>query len=126
MKNRKSIGKTYLGKKQRTSIEKKKEKAEEKKKINPWRGGKDTDASQFSISKPDNERNIESAQTTMFKTKNNLAKFNESKNKGFGGKSDHYSDSEYIELSQKFSTVTDGKMFKNELGSQQIHEKREN
>lgn len=49
----------------------------------------------------------------MFKTKNN-EQSKEGKNKGFDRKSDHYSDSEYIELSQKFSTLTDGKFFKNE------------
>ena len=49
-----------------------------------------------------------------------MGKFNESKNKGFDRKSDHCSDSDYIELSHKFSTVTDGKFFKNERASQQM------
>lgn len=54
-----------------------------------------------------NPRKIESAETTLFKTKNNLAsRFNDSNNKGFDHKSDHYSDSDYVELSQKFSTLT--------------------
>lgn len=37
--------------------------------------------------------------------------FTSSISKGFDRKSDHYSESEYIELSQKFSTLTDGKFF---------------
>lgn len=98
-------------------------------KLNPWRTSntkeEQTDGgghSQFSNSKIEESRHIESAQTTLFKTKNNLAsKFNESKNKGFDRKSDICSDSDYIELSNKFSTVTDGKFFKNELASQQIN-----
>lgn len=47
----------------------------------------------------------------MFKTKNNLGtKFSETKHPD--RRSDNYSDSEYVELSQKFSTLTDGKFFK--------------
>ena len=58
IKNRKSLGKNYLPKKQKSHIDKKKEKVQEKTKakakLNPWRGGKESDASQFSISKADN------------------------------------------------------------------------
>lgn len=107
----------------KSSIQKKKEdKNKTKAKLNPWRTNtKDvqTDGSQLEISKHE-QRNTESAQTTLFKTKNNLvSKFNESKNRGFDRKSDHYSDSQYVQLSQKFSTLTDGKFFKNEQGSNQ-------
>ena len=49
-----------------------------------------------------------SPNTTQFKVKNEFAS---SISKGFDRKSDHYSESEYIELSQKFSTLTDGKFF---------------
>lgn len=57
---------------------------------------------------------MDSAKTSLFNTKNNLVnKFNESKNKGFDKRSEIYSDSDYVELSQKFSTVTDGKFMKN-------------
>lgn len=53
-----------------------------------------------------------SAQTSMFKTNDQLVRNHNETNKGFGIKSDHYSDSEYVERSQKFSTITDGKFFK--------------
>jgi hypothetical protein len=42
---------------------------------------------------------------------------NDSK-KGFDHRSDLHSDSDYVELSQKFSTVAEGKFFKTELNSQ--------
>lgn len=51
---------------------------------------------------------VSSPNTTQFKVKN---EFTESISKGFDRRSDHYSESEYIELSQKFSTLTDGKFF---------------
>lgn len=80
-KNKKSIGKPS---KNRSNMEKKikaEEKVKTKAKLNPWRSkAKDTQTdggSQFSMSKVENERNVESAQTTLFKTKNNLVnKFN--------------------------------------------------
>lgn len=55
----------------------------------------------------------------MIKTKLNTAKhFSDTKNLGFDKRSsDHYSDSQYVQLSQKFSTLTDGKFFKNELAN---------
>lgn len=60
----------------------------------------------------------------MFKTKNNLAKkLAETRNKGFDIKSDNYSDSEYAEMSQKFSTVSDGKFFKSGFISQTLQDK---
>lgn len=50
----------------------------------------------------------------MVKTKNNVgSRFTDTKNMGFDKRSDQYSDNEYVELSQKFSTLTDGKFFKN-------------
>ena len=56
----------------------------------------------------------------MVKTKNNMgSRFTDTKNMGFDKRSDHYSDNDYVELSQKFSTLTDGKFFKNELGTHQ-------
>lgn len=90
-------------------------------KVNPWRSNNkrdiQTDGGKITQTKIENERKVESAQTTLFKTKNNLATkkngLNESKNAGFDRKSDHHSDSEYFQLSQKFTTVTDGKFFKN-------------
>lgn len=58
IKNRKSLGKNYIPKKQRSSIEKKVTKKEDKGKgkgkLNPWRGGKNTEGSQMSISKIEN------------------------------------------------------------------------
>ena len=57
----------------------------------------------------------------MFQTKNNLAKkLTETKNKGFDLKSENYSDSEYAEMSQKFSTLSDGKFFKGGFISQTL------
>lgn len=67
------------------------------------------------------ERNTETAQTTsMLKTKNIHSRFTD-KNVGFDKRSDQYSENEYVELSQKFSTLTDGKFFKNELNANQDH-----
>lgn len=53
----------------------------------------------------------------MIKTKLNTAKhFSDTKHLAFDKRSsDHYSDSQYVQLSQKFSTLTDGKFFKKEL-----------
>jgi hypothetical protein len=60
----------------------------------------------------------------MFKTKNNLgSKFSETKHPD--RKSDHYSDSEYIELSQKFTTLTDGKFFKHSQVNNNLHQEVE-
>ena len=53
------------------------------------------------------------------KTKNFCSRFTDTKNGGFDKRSDHFSENEYVELSQKFSTLTDGKFLKNELGSYQ-------
>ena len=55
----------------------------------------------------------------MLKTKNFVSRFTDTKNGNFDKRSDNFSDNEYVELSQKFSTLTDGKFFKNELGSNQ-------
>lgn len=67
-KNRSSVEKT-IG-------QKKEEKAKVKAKLNPWRTNHEketlTDASHLEISKHESDRNTESAQTSMFKTKNNL------------------------------------------------------
>jgi hypothetical protein len=62
----------------------------------------------------------------MLKTKLNTAKhFSDTKNMGFDKRSsDHYSDNEYVELSQKFSTLTDGKFFRNELANNCSNENR--
>jgi hypothetical protein len=50
----------------------------------------------------------------MMKTKLNMgSRFTDTKNMGFDKPSDNCSDNEYVELSQKFSTLTDGKFFKN-------------
>ena len=62
-------------------------------KMNPWRNvAKDTDTSQFSMSKA--EKSLDSSKTTLLKTKNKLPpKQNDSRNKGFDKKSEHFSDS---------------------------------
>jgi hypothetical protein len=64
------------------------------------------------MSKHEGGRSVDTPNTiSMFKTKNNLGtKFSETKHPD--RRSDNYSDSEYVELSQKFSTLTDGKFFK--------------
>lgn len=61
-----------------------------------------------------------SPNTTQFNAKND---FTSSISKGFDRKSDHYSESEYIELSQKFSTVTDGKFFNRPLQQYALDQK---
>lgn len=74
-------------------------KVKTKNKLNPWRSSKKNECqtdggSQLSDTKPFNSRKIESAETTLFKTKNKLGnKFNESFNKGGDHRSDQYSDS---------------------------------
>lgn len=60
----------------------------------------------------------------MFQTKNKLAN-KAPPSKGFDVKSDNYSDSDYAEFSQKFSTLSDGKFFKNTFVSQTIQDKNE-
>jgi hypothetical protein len=63
------------------------------------------------------DRDVKSANTTVFKKKNPLG---EKGNKQLDPKlqtnsrleANLYSDSEYFELSQKFSTITDPKFFK--------------
>lgn len=89
-------------------VPKKNAKAPVKSKPNPWRStkmnGGYTDTSQLETSKHEDERATETPQTTsMLKIKN----------LGFDKRSDHFSENEYVELSQKFSTLTDGKFFKN-------------
>ena len=103
---------------------------ESKGKVNPWRSTKlssNTDNSQLGITKNEDERSIETPQTTsMIKTKNFGNRFTDTKNMGFDKPSDHYSENEYVELSQKFSTITDGKFFKNPLGSNhELNQKNE-
>lgn len=75
-----------------------------------------TDTSQLASSKHEDQRNTDTPQTTsMLKTKNFGSRFTDTKNMGFDKRSDNCSDNQYIELSQKFSTLTDGKFFKNLL-----------
>lgn len=92
-----------------------------KSKLNPWRSTKInagyTDCSQLQGSKQEQERATETPQTTsMLKTKNFGSRFTDTKNMGFDKPSEQFSENEYVQLSQKFSTLTDGKFFKNELG----------
>lgn len=97
------------------------DKSKTKAKLNPWRTNSKevagyTDNSQLEASKNGEERSVDTPQTvSMFKHSNANAKFSETKNQRFEGRSDQYSDSEYVELSQKFSTLTDGKFFRHEL-----------
>lgn len=96
------------------------DKSKTKAKLNPWRTNSKevagyTDNSQLEASKNE-ERSVDTPQTvSMFKPSHPNGKFSETKNQRFEGRSDQYSDSEYVELSQKFSTLTDGKFFRNEL-----------
>lgn len=77
--------------------------------MNPWRTNtKATETKKLSNLQQESDVDNSSPNTTQFKVKN---EFTSSISKGFDRRSDHYSESEYIELSQKFSTLTDGKFF---------------
>lgn len=45
----------------------------------------------------------------MLKTKNLGSRFGDTRNVGFDKRSEQLSENEYVEMSQKFSTLTDGK-----------------
>ena len=74
-----------------------------------------TDASHLESSKHEESRNTDTPQTvSLYKPQGYSSKFIETRNQKFGGCSEQYSDSEYVELSQKFSTLTEGKFLRRE------------
>ena len=104
------------------SMKKNEEKQHTKAKLNPWRSalkeaGK-TDKSQLEVSKNEDDRNTGTPQTvSLYKPEGYSRKFIETRNQ-IGGGSEQYSDSEYVELSQKFSTLTEGKFFRKDSGTE--------
>lgn len=100
-------------------------KSNPKGKMNPWRSVKEeglSDASNLAVSKHESYRKAvtpDDGNCTAFKKSKLNSEFNDTKNKQFEG----YSDSQYVQLSQKFSTFTDGKFLKtgeNNLATQNI------
>lgn len=95
-------------------------------KINPWRAQPVKPSAEEEEVKQEievDDRDVKSAHTTVFKKKNNLSIDRKANLPYTNNKIDNtYSDSEYFQLSQKFSTITDPKVFKPEL----LHRMSEN